>query len=87
MAGVRGHLVLLEDAVDHERGLLVHALGDGVGHGVVGLEPPRQRLRHPVLVVHVLLGVSGPKNGEKSQNAAAGPENGKIQTPAAPGIC
>lgn len=50
-------LVLLEDPVDHQRGLFVHPLGDGVGHRVVRLQAPGQRLRHPVLIVHVLLGV------------------------------
>lgn len=56
-------LVLLEDAVDHQGRLLVHTFSHSVSHGVVGLEPPRQCLRHPILVIHVLLGVPAQKTG------------------------
>lgn len=34
-----------------------------MSHGVVGLEPPRQCLRHHVLIIHILLGVPARKTG------------------------
>lgn len=53
------HLVLLEDSIDHQRGLLVHPLGDRMGHSIVRLQAPRQSLRHPVFIINVLLSISG----------------------------
>lgn len=54
----RGHkhttyLVVLQGAINEEGRLLLHPLGDGVSHRVVGLGPSGTVL-HAVLVVHIL---------------------------------
>lgn len=46
---------MLEHAVDQQRGLLLHLLGDGVGHAVVRLQAGLVR-GDAVFIVHVLLG-------------------------------
>lgn len=71
------YLIMLQGPINEEGGLLLHALGDGMGHCVVGLGAPGAIL-HAVLVVHVLLGrpetqraenhpqISGRTDGEPS---------------------
>lgn len=59
----QGYLVVLQGPVDEEGGLLLHPLGDGVGHRVVGLGASGTAL-HTVLIVHVLLGRPGTETGE-----------------------
>lgn len=54
------HLILLELSVHQQRGLLLHLLGDGVSHGVIGLEPPGER-RTAVFIVHILFSISADK--------------------------
>lgn len=46
---------MLQGPVNEEGRLLLHPLGDGMGHRVVGLRAPGTVL-HAVLIVYVLLG-------------------------------
>lgn len=56
---LRPYLVLFKNTIDHERRLLIHSLGDSMGHGVIGLQAPCQGLGHTVLVINILLGIPG----------------------------
>lgn len=48
------YLIVLQGPVNEEGRLLLHPLGDGVGHSVVGLGAPGTAL-HAVFIIHVLL--------------------------------
>lgn len=61
MGPLQPYLVLLKDAIDHKRRLLIHPLGDSMGHGVIGLQAPREGLGHAILVIDILLGIPGSK--------------------------
>lgn len=62
-ANPSGYLVVLQGPVDEEGRLLLHPLGDGVGHCVVGLGASGTAL-HAVLIIHVLLGCPGAETVE-----------------------